>query len=86
MKALVINANREGYSLDQLWSTMTVRQMISILETVRDKDLPVVVGNDRTYDGWYTFGSINEEDFDEYEEEDEEEEEELPDEEEGEEE
>ena len=86
MKAIVINANREGYGLDQLRPTMTVQQLIWVLETIEDKETPVVVGNDKGYRGWYTFGSINDEDIEWYEEEDEEEEEELPDEEEDEEE
>ena len=78
MKALVINANREGYAIDQLWGTMTVGQLISLLEMVADKDLPVVIGNDYEGEtlGWYTYGSLNEEDFTEFEEEDEDEDEE----------
>ena len=73
--AVIINANREGYGIDQIRRTMTVRELMEILSQF-DEDTPVFIGNDRTDYGWYTYGGIREDDIEEKEEEEEEEEEE----------
>ena len=70
MLAVVINANREGYSLDQLYGTLTVGDLIAYLSDF-DDELPIVIGNDKQHGSWYTFGSISYDDIQEYEEEEE---------------
>lgn len=65
---LFINANRTGYSPDQISSTMTVGELIEYLEQF-DYDAPVYL----KHDGGYTYGGIHERDFeDDYDEDDEE--------------
>lgn len=66
---LVINTMREGYGTDQVSHTMTVAELVSFLQDYPD-DTKVYLAFDRHY----TFGGINEEDFEEYYEESEEEE------------
>ena len=73
--ALIINADREGYGIDQIKRTMTVGELIEALEQY-DEDTPVYLGHDRTDYGWYTYGGIKWQDFNEEEEEEEEEEDE----------
>ena len=68
MKGIVINANREGYGLDQISRTLTVGELISILEQF-EEETPVYIGNDRKYYGWYTYGGIREWDIEGMEEE-----------------
>ena len=55
MIALTIEATREGYSLYQAGSTMTVRELIDFLEQYTD-ETKVYISND----GGYTYGSIKE--------------------------
>lgn len=58
MKALFIEGKRNGYSPDQCWRTLTVAELIEILEEF-DGDRPVFLRNDNGY----TYGSITEEDI-----------------------
>lgn len=67
MTAILINARREGYSLEECSNTMTVGQLIAMLSEF-DEDAPVVL----SHDGGYTFGSIQESDLSESDLEDEE--------------
>ena len=62
MTNLILNVNREGYAINQIRSTMTVGELIAMLENY-DGDTPVNFGNDRRNDYWYTYGGITEEDF-----------------------
>ena len=50
---LFINANRAGYSPDQVRRTMTVAELIAALEEF-DPDSPVYL----KHDGGYTYGGI----------------------------
>ena len=63
-KHLIINAERQGYSVDQIDRTMTVGELIRLLEDY-DDDMPVYLGHDRQRYGWYTYGGITERDFEE---------------------
>jgi len=58
MKALFIETSRTGYCPDQCGRTMTVSELISLLSDF-DEDQPVYLRNDNGY----TYGSINERDF-----------------------
>lgn len=76
MKALIIDAHRDGYSVDQVYETITVSDLIYRLEDF-DGDTPVYI----SYDNGYTYGGISEydinlEDVEEEEEEEEDEEDE----------
>ena len=55
--AIIINANREGYGIDQIKNTMTVGELIDELMGY-DPETPIYIGNDRRDYGWYTYGSI----------------------------
>lgn len=55
MEFVKIEVNRNGYSPKQCGDTVTVSELISILEQFED-DMPVYLSND---DG-YTYGNINE--------------------------
>ena len=57
-KALFLNTNRNGYGPEQCGRTMTVGELISLLEDF-DSDREIFLRND---DG-YTYGSIVESDF-----------------------
>jgi len=57
---LMIEGRREGYGVDQLHRTMTVRDLIEYLEQFDDETL-VVLNNDNRY----TYGSITESSFQE---------------------
>lgn len=59
MAKIIINAKRDGYSTDQINRTMTVGDLIAMLEDY-DEDTPVYIGNDPQDYGWYTYGSIRE--------------------------
>ena len=63
MAKLYLNTRRNGYGSDQCGSTLSVRELIEILEQY-DDDMEVFFRND---DG-YTYGSIYEDDFEEREE------------------
>ena len=72
MKALIMEANRTGYAPDQIYSTMTVGELIAFLSDF-DEDMPIYTSQDNGY----TYGGIGYDNFREEEtEEDEEEEEE----------
>ena len=58
MEALFINGNRNGYTPDQCGRTLTVGELIAMLEEF-DEDTPVYLRND----GGYTYGSIDEDDI-----------------------
>ena len=58
MKALIIEAHRDGYSVDQVYETMTVGDLIYELENYPE-DTPVYISNDRGY----TYGGISEDDL-----------------------
>ena len=76
MNVLTIEAHRDGYSVDQVYETMTVGDLIYELENYPE-DTPVYISNDRGY----TYGGISEDDLSlKYVEEEEEEEEEEEDE------
>lgn len=69
---LTISARREGYSIDQISNTMTVGELIRLLEDY-DEDTEIYINNDNGY----TYGGITEGRIGvEYQEEEEEEEEE----------
>lgn len=58
MEALFINGKRNGYGPDQCGRTLTVGELIEILEGF-DSDRPVFLRNDNGY----TYGSITERDI-----------------------
>lgn len=66
---LFLNTKRNGYSTDQCGDTMTVADLIEMLEQY-SVDTKVYLKND----GGYTYGSITEWDFEEDEEDEEEQE------------
>ena len=53
-KVLFINAEREGYGIDQIRHIMTVGELIRYLEDF-EEDTPVYLKHDRGY----TYGGIN---------------------------
>ena len=63
---IIINAKRNGYGPDQCGRTMTVAELISMLNEYED-DEKIYLSHDRGY----TYGSITESDFEEAEEDDE---------------
>ncbi len=52
-QVLYINAEREGYGIDQIHNTMTVGDLIAYLEQF-DEDTPVYL----KHDNGYTYGGI----------------------------
>ena len=58
MNVLTIEAHRDGYSVDQVYETITVGDLIYFLEDYPD-DTPVYISNDRGY----TYGGISENDL-----------------------
>lgn len=60
MTALFIEGRREGYSPEQIRTTMTVGELMAYLEQF-DEDAPVYL----SHDSGYTFGSITESSFEE---------------------
>lgn len=60
--AILINTIREGYQLDQIKRTMTVGELIKILEEYGD-DTPIYLA----FDNQYTYGGINENEIEEIE-------------------
>lgn len=60
MDAVVIRATRNGYYPNQCGHTMTVRELIEMLEDMPE-DLPVFL----SHDNGYTYGSIHESDISE---------------------
>lgn len=69
MMKLFINTKRNGYSTEQCGNTITVGELIDLLQQY-DEDTKIYLKNDNGY----TYGSISEWDFEEEEEEEEEEE------------
>ena len=61
-KKIIINVERSAYSPDQIGYTMTVGDLIAILEDF-DEDTPIYFGNDMKSYGWYTYGSLTERDI-----------------------
>ena len=74
MQALIIDAHRDGYSVDQVYETMTVSDLIYELEGYPE-DAPVYISYDKgyAYGGNYAYDHNHEdvEEEEEYEEEDE---------------
>lgn len=62
-QVLYIDAQREGYSTDQIRNTMTVEELISYLEQF-EGDTQVYLRHDRGY----TYGGIRSDSFEDYEE------------------
>lgn len=58
-QVLYIDAQREGYGIDQIRNTMTVGELIAYLEQF-DADTPIYLRHDRGY----TYGGITENRFD----------------------
>lgn len=58
MDALFLDAHREGYTPSQVFSTMTVGQLIALLGDY-DEDTPVYL----RHDNGYTYGGITEDCF-----------------------
>ena len=58
MNVLTIEAHRDGYSVDQVYETMTVGDLIYELANYPE-DTPVYISNDRGY----TYGGISEDDL-----------------------
>lgn len=58
MKPLYIDGKRNGYGIDQCGRTLTVGELIALLEEY-DDDRPVYLRNDNGY----TYGSITEYDI-----------------------
>lgn len=69
---IIINARRDGYGTDQIRHTITVGELMDLLNEF-DEDTPIYIGNDPTSYGWYTYGGISESDICGIEEEEEEE-------------
>ena len=63
MRPIYIEGNRNGYSPEQCGRTLTVGELIEILESF-DPERPVFLRNDRGY----TYGSITEEEIEDAEE------------------
>ncbi len=62
-KVLYIEAKREGYAPDQCGKTMTVGELIEMLQEYYDEESEIYL----SHDNGYTFGSIKETDFEELE-------------------
>lgn len=58
-KALILEVEREGYGIDQVQYTMTVGDLIRLLEDYNE-DTPIYV----SHDNGYTFGGVKENNFD----------------------
>ena len=59
---LILNTKRQGYGTDQCGETLTVGELIELLQDY-DEDMKVYFGNDYRGSYWYTYGSITEDDF-----------------------
>lgn len=69
MKKILLETNRKGYSTDQVGKTLTVGELIGMLEDF-DENTPVYFSNDNGYTyGNLTWETIRDEDDDEDEEE-----------------
>ena len=58
MRALIMEAERTGYSIDQIRQTMTVGDLIAFLSDY-DEDTPIYTSQDNGY----TFGGIEYDNF-----------------------
>lgn len=56
MKALVFQADRTGYGIDQIENPLTVRELREMLEELED-DMIIICGHDNEY----TYGSLSRE-------------------------
>ena len=56
---IIIEAQREGYSIHQCYKTMTAGELIQVL-SVYDEDTPIYF----SHDNGYTYGSLREENID----------------------
>ena len=54
MQKILLETNRSGYSTDQIGNTLTVGELIGMLQDF-DEDSPVYFSND----GGYTYGGLN---------------------------
>ena len=61
-KAVVFEASRTGYGIDQIKNPMTVGELISILSDYDEDDIFIL-----SHDKGYTYGSIEEYSMQEYE-------------------
>ena len=59
---LILNTKRQGYGTDQCGTTLTVGELIELLQDY-DEDMKIYFGNDYRGSYWYTYGSITEDDF-----------------------
>lgn len=59
---LILNTKRQGYGTDQCGETLTVGELIELLQYY-DEDMKVYFGNDYRGSYWYTYGSITEDDL-----------------------
>lgn len=59
---LILNTKREGYETDQCGTTLTVGELIELLQDY-DEDMKIYFGNDYRGSYWYTYGSITEDDI-----------------------
>lgn len=59
---LILNTKRQGYGTDQCGETLTVGELIELLQYY-DEDMKVYFGNDCRGSYWYTYGSITEDDL-----------------------
>lgn len=53
MKALVFEARREGYGIDQIEDAITVGELMEMLEAVDDDTIVVL-----SHDSGYTYGAL----------------------------
>lgn len=58
VESIIINTVRDGYGIDQIRRTMTVAELIEVLEGY-DPESPVYL----SFDNGYTYGAIREERF-----------------------
>ena len=56
MRALVFQADRTGYGIDQIENPLTVRELREMLEELED-DMIIICGHDNEY----TYGSLSRE-------------------------
>ncbi len=63
-RAVILNTSRDGYSIGQIRKTMTVGELIEMLECSFDDDEKIYL----SFDNGYTYGGISETDFLEHEE------------------
>lgn len=59
---LILNTKREGYGVDQCGDTLTVGELIELLQYYNE-DMKIYFGNDYHGSYWYTYGSITDEDI-----------------------